>query len=236
VSVRNDLQIYEREAGRWWDESDRYFRSLRSVGNFHVELMRRAWSRDLAGARLADLGCGGGHAAIELSRMGAHVTGIDRSSEGVKVASERAREESLSTEFRCADLRDSGLPSEKFDFVIMTDVLEHIEQPEQGIQEAARLLRPGGALFVNTFNRTWCSRFAVVTLAERLGLVPRGTHDGNLFVRPGELESVAVDCGLHLEELIWERPALLRSVRNWSIHLVVARRGFGYSAFLRKAA
>ena len=74
----------------------------------------------------------------------------------------------------------------------------------------------------------------VVHLAEGLGLVPRGTHDARLFIRPAELEGQAARVGLQFEHLVWERPALLESLRTWTIHLRSAHSGLGYSAFFRK--
>ena len=56
---RNDLELYERNASRWWGVDRRFFRSLRSVGAFHLGQMRRAWAPLLAGARLVDLGLAG---------------------------------------------------------------------------------------------------------------------------------------------------------------------------------
>jgi 2-polyprenyl-3-methyl-5-hydroxy-6-metoxy-1,4-benzoquinol methylase len=116
----------------------------------------------------------------------------------------------------------------------MTDVLEHVDSPGRAIAEASRLLRPGGRLFVNTFDRNWRSSLAVVHVAEGLGLIPRGTHDPELFVKPRELECHASESGLAIERLVRERPALIKTALSWTIHLREARTGIGYSAFLQK--
>ena len=233
---RNDLELYESRASKWWDESDRTFRSLRSVGRFHVDLMRREWERELPGADLVDLGCGGGLIALALDGLGARVTGVDVSKGSVVAARREALRQGRSSRFVCSDLTATGLRAESFDLAVLGDVLEHLTAPAQALREASRLLRPNGRLFLNTFDRCWTSALLVVTLAEGLGLAPKGTHDPKLFIRPAEIESHARASGLAVERVCWERPALLRTVRSWTIHLREARSGPGFSAFLRKVA
>jgi 2-polyprenyl-6-hydroxyphenyl methylase/3-demethylubiquinone-9 3-methyltransferase len=234
MTRRNDLELYEEHAWSWWTGRSRFFRSLRSVGAFHLGLIEREWGDDLAGARIADLGCGGGTMALALEERGAHVTGIDRSPKSIAAAHSQARCRGLSSEFLCGDLCRTPLPAQQFDFVVMSDVLEHLETPDLALSEAGRLLRPGGRLFVNTFDRSRASAIVVVHVAEGLGLVPRGTHDARLFVRPEELVEYARSAGLRRERLVWERPALLRSALTWTVHLRAARGGFGFSTFFTK--
>lgn len=232
--TRNDLEIYQREATSFWDESSPALRSLRSVGEFHLGLIEREWGPLLRGARVVDLGCGGGRMALALAERGALVTGVDRAGRALEAGLEEARRRGLDVRFVCADLTRTPLPDGDFDFVVLGDVLEHLEDPRAAIAEAARLLAPRGRLFVNTFDRRALSTLAVVHLAEGLGLVPRGTHDPRMFVRPAELEEYAAAHGLAVDGIVWERPRLGRTVRTWTIHLAESRRrSFGYSAFLR---
>lgn len=234
MNARNDLELYERNAQGWWVDGHRHFRSLRSVSDFHQGLMAEHWGADLQHAQVADLGCGGGYLAMALGTRGARVTGIDRSPASLAAARGEAHRRGARHGFLCADLYRAPLASGRFDFVVLSDVVEHLEHPERAVAEAARLLRPGGRLFVSTFDRTRATGWLVVHLAEGLGLVPRGTHDARLFIRPAELEGQAARVGLQFEHLVWERPALLESLRTWTIHLRSAHSGLGYSAFFRK--
>lgn len=236
MSRRNDLDLYERRSDRWWADGDRFWRSLRSVGEFHLGQVERRWGPRLDGARVADLGCGGGAMALALAERGAAITGIDRSPGSLRAARGEARRRGLDGRFLRADLLRTPLRSGAFDHVVMSDVLEHLEKPERAIREAARLLRPGGRLYVNTFDRSVGSSLAVVWLAEGLGLVPRGTHDPRLFVRPAELERYGRDAGLRLVDLVRERPLLARTALTRTVHLTESARGFGFSAFLEKEA
>lgn len=232
MSARNDLELYERHAEGWWDRDDRFFRSLRAVGEFHLDLVRREWAGSMAGARVVDLGSGGGLLALALAELGADVVGVERSPASVRAAGAEARRRGSSARFLCEDLCATSLPSASFDFALMSDVLEHLEDQPAALREAGRLLREGGRMFLNTFDRTRTSALAVVHVAEGLGLVPRGTHDARLFVRPEELRELAAAAGLRLERVVRERPDLLRTLRTWSIHLTEGTCGPGYSAFL----
>lgn len=234
MTARNDPTLYERHATRWWAPDDRFYRSLRAVGAFHLGLVLEAWGPRLDGLRVADLGCGGGHLALALAARGAEVVGVDRSAASVRAAEEQARRTGSTARFVRSDLLRCPLDSGAFHRVVMTDVLEHVDAPALALREAARLLRDGGRLFLNTFDRTVASALLVVHLAEGLGLVPRGTHDPRLFVRPDELAEYARAAGLSVERVVRERPALLRTVRTWTVHLEAARRGPGFSAFLAK--
>ena len=51
--------------------------------------------------------------------------------------------------FICADASDTGLPAESFDTIIMNDAFEHLADPEAVLAECARLLKPGGRVFIN---------------------------------------------------------------------------------------
>ena len=85
--------------------------------------------------------------------------------------------------------------------------------------EAARVLKSGGLLYVNTINRTWRARLLAVIVAEGLKLVPRGTHDPNMFVRPSELSERASRHGLQSKRIQGEAPALWPTLRRWTVTL-----------------
>ena len=48
------------------------------------------------------------------------------------------------------DAQNLGIASEAFDVVLCTEVLEHLREPQQGIDEMFRVLRPGGTLLLTT--------------------------------------------------------------------------------------
>src|SRR5260370_594898 len=89
---------------------------------------------------------------------------------------------------RCTASTRGDLAVAQYDFVCCMELLEHVPEPAVLIGELSRLLRPGGALFVSTINRTAQAFFGAIVAAEYvLGLLPRGTHEYARFVPPAEL-------------------------------------------------
>jgi 2-polyprenyl-6-hydroxyphenyl methylase / 3-demethylubiquinone-9 3-methyltransferase len=84
-----------------------------------------------------------------------------------------------------------------FDAVVAADVLEHLPDLPAAVAELARVLAPGGSFVFDTVNRTFWSWFtAVFGLEQVLRMVPRGTHDWRLFIRPAELDRLLRRAGL----------------------------------------
>lgn len=110
-------------------------------------------SREVAdGAKLLDVGCGGGHLALEIARRkpSVKVTGVDYSADQVARAEARARDEGLSE--RAGFIRGSALalPFEDagFDVVVSVASIKHWSDQAKGLAECVRVLGPGGRLFV----------------------------------------------------------------------------------------
>jgi 2-polyprenyl-6-hydroxyphenyl methylase/3-demethylubiquinone-9 3-methyltransferase len=71
------------------------------------------------------------------------------------------------------------------------------------VAACARLVRPGGQVFFSTINRNPKSYlFAVIGAEYVLGLLPKGTHDYQRFIKPSELAHWSRDAGLRVDELI----------------------------------
>jgi 2-polyprenyl-6-hydroxyphenyl methylase/3-demethylubiquinone-9 3-methyltransferase len=236
---RNDPDLYERNAADWWDADSYAFRSLHSVKRFHVALLDEILAdagetARLGGATVVDLGCGGGLFGLPVAARGARVIGVDISRKSLVAGRVEAERRGASVRFVHGDVLRVPLCAGCADLVLLSDVLEHVHDPALAIREAARLLKPGGALFVNTLDRGFVSALLVVHLAEGLGLVPRGTHNPALFLAPAEVEAMAADAGLRLERLQRETPALLRTLLSRTVHLRKSRTGCGYTAWFRK--
>jgi len=62
-------------------------------------------------------------------------------------------------------------------------------------------MKPGGLLLLSTPNRTPASRIFLVEAAERLGQVPRGTHDWDKFLTPDELTALLNEAGIEIVDM-----------------------------------
>ncbi len=218
--------LFDRDG--WWDPGCRAFASLRAVSAFRLALLRRWLPGSWCGRTVVDLGCGGGLLAVPLAEDGARVLGVDLARRALRAAQQR-RASSLVP--LVGDLTCVPVASQSADIVLLADVLEHLAEPAAAVAEAARLLRAGGHLFVNTIHRTLRARLFAITLGEGLGFIPRGTHRWQQFVRPDELEAMAAAAGLVRTARIGEMPRLLRTVRTGAIALRESRSlAVGYAA------
>jgi SAM-dependent methyltransferase len=140
--------------------------------------------RDAAGpAVIVDVGCGDGAAlAVAAGQNAAHrFVGIDWSGEALRQA------RALGLTVLRADVTAPGLPvaDGAADVVIMSEVIEHLVDPDGVVAEARRVLRPGGSLLLSTPNlAAWYNRgllaFGIQPVFSEVSL--RG-----VFGRPGSV-------------------------------------------------
>lgn len=150
----------------------------------------------LASKSALDVGCGAGLLCEPLARMGAAVTGVDAAPENVEAARTHAAQSGLQIDYRAGEIAEQGLG--KFDMVASMEVIEHVTDPPAFIAELGRHLKPDGLLLLSTPNRTAASRLFLVEAAERLGQVPRGTHNWDQFLTPDELTTLLESAGLEV--------------------------------------
>jgi SAM-dependent methyltransferase len=92
------------------------------------------------GIRLLDIATGPGYAAAGAAARGARVVGIDFSAPMLA----RARELNPAIEFQEGDAEELAFPEASFDAVVMNFGILHLARPERAMNEAARVLKPGG--------------------------------------------------------------------------------------------
>jgi 2-polyprenyl-6-hydroxyphenyl methylase / 3-demethylubiquinone-9 3-methyltransferase len=197
---RAELARFDALAAQFWD-SQGDFRPLHLLNPVRAQFI--AARTRLAGCRALDVGCGGGLLSESLARAGAQVTGIDLAPGMVEVARLHAAEGGLAIDYRVSSAEElaQARPGE-FDVVACMEMLEHVPDPAAMTATLARLLAPGGALFVSTLNRNLKSFLLAIVGAEYiLRLIPRGTHEYERLIRPAELARWARAAGLSLSEL-----------------------------------
>jgi 2-polyprenyl-6-hydroxyphenyl methylase / 3-demethylubiquinone-9 3-methyltransferase len=174
-------------AHKWWD-AEGEFRPLHQINPLRLD-----WLDGLArlgGKRVLDVGCGGGILAESMARRGADVLGIDLSTKPLKVAQLHAMESGLAQlayrEVAAEDLAQE-LPG-AFEVVTCMEMLEHVPEPASVVSACAALAAPGAWVFFSTINRNAKAWLQAVVGAEHvLGLLPKGTHEYQRFIRPAEL-------------------------------------------------
>ena len=192
-----ELEKFSKLAHRWWDPEGE-FRPLHDINPLRLEWI--AEHAPLGGAAVLDVGCGGGILAEAMARRGARVTGIDLSEKALRVAELHLHESRLAVRYEKSSVEDYV---GEFDVVTCMELLEHVPDPASMVAACARLARPGGQVFFSTINRNPKSYlFAVVGAEYVLGLLPKGTHDYQRFIKPSELARWSRAAGLRIDEVI----------------------------------
>jgi len=110
-----------------------------------LELIRRFQPKP---GLVLDLAAGEGAFSVKLRELGHRVRAVDVSRDNWKVSDIPLSVTNLDSEFA-----DSIIASgEKFDALVAIEIIEHLENPFRFIRECAKLLRPGGLLFLTTPN------------------------------------------------------------------------------------
>jgi SAM-dependent methyltransferase len=106
--------------------------------------------------KILDIGCGTGRHAIELTKRGYNVTGVDLSGDQIKRAKEKAKEAKITIEFQMQDARNLPFENE-FDLAIMLceggfSLMETDEMNFEILKNAAKSLKDKGKLIFTTLN------------------------------------------------------------------------------------
>ena len=196
-----ELDKFSQLAHRWWDPLGE-FRPLHEMNP-----ARQAWidrHAGLSGKKILDVGCGGGILAEGMASAGADVTGIDLSEKALGVAKLHLLESGRKVDYRLIAAEELAAEmAGAFDIVTCMEMLEHVPDPGSIVAACAALVKPGGHVFFSTLNRNPKSYALAVVGAEYvLGLLPKGTHDYERFIKPSELSRWAKSVGLEPDELI----------------------------------
>lgn len=197
---QEELDKFAALANRWWDPNGPQ-KPLHALNPVRLDYVKRRIS--LAGARVLDVGCGGGLLSEALAKEGAEVVAIDLAPELIKVARLHRLESGVEVDYRVQAveaLADEAPAS--FDAITCMEMLEHVPDPAAIIAACERLLKPGGRLFLSTLNRTPAAFALAIVGAEYIArMLPKGTHHYQDFIKPSELAGWVRTAGLQLEDV-----------------------------------
>jgi 2-polyprenyl-3-methyl-5-hydroxy-6-metoxy-1,4-benzoquinol methylase len=159
--------VVEDERSTVWDHSsdDRFYDYYAKASESAQALQRFEAIRDtvLRVARwrglkteafdVADIGCGAGTQSIIWAGLGHHVHGLDVNEPLLKLAADRAVKAGYSIDFQLGSATHLPWPDQSMDVCLLVELIEHIAEWQPCLAESARVLRPGGILFLSTSNK-----------------------------------------------------------------------------------
>ena len=138
--------------------------------------------------QVLDLGCGTGEFLNNYFEMGAQCTGID-----------------IEKNFKLKNKKNFNLYNldantflknckKKFDIIFLFEFLEHLEEGDKHklFESLIKKLNKNALIFVSTLNKNLLSKYLAIDIAENiLKLLPKKTHEYDLFLSPTQLQTLS---------------------------------------------
>ena len=197
---KEEIQKFSKLADEWWDAKGKFkplhmFNPIRieyitEKIKSHFNLSNDLGNNFLQGKKILDIGCGGGLISEPLARLGGAITGIDASKKNIDVAKHHLNKSNLEIEYYNSSPENFN-SKRNFDVILNMEIVEHVEDIPEFINQSVKFLKVNGVMFIATLNQTLKSYvFAIIGAEYILRWLPIGTHDWNKFVKPEKLEKI----------------------------------------------
>ncbi|XP_032294716.1 ubiquinone biosynthesis O-methyltransferase isoform X2 [Drosophila virilis] len=203
-----EVKHHDGLAADWWNKTGQ-MAALHAMNEIRVPLIRDGivargnvkahyinTTKVLSGQRILDVGCGAGLLTEQLARLGAHVTGIDLGEELIKAArvhlANCSPELSDRVEYKMEPIDQHAKGNcECYDVLILSEVLEHVDDKVALLSSCVQTLKPGGSIFITTMNKTLPMWLGGVVLGEYvLNIAPKGTHHWDKMIGPLDVQRI----------------------------------------------
>ena len=149
---------YRRAGAYHWTQSQRIWGNKRfnaPLAGRYEAVLSSISAQGTPPGRILDIGCGDGYLlyAASTQAKGAELTGIDAEPLALRLAEEKLHEHGRTATLRQDDCTAMQFPDDSFDLAMCADVIEHLEERERCVAEAARVLASDGVLLLSTPNR-----------------------------------------------------------------------------------
>ena len=200
-SKNEEFALFNQLSDEWWNENGK-FKILHQIKRHRMSyILDQITNRNIKNLKILDVGCGGGIICEPLARLGAKVTGIDFVPNNIKAAKIHSKKNKLKINYIYKDIEKSKL-DEKFDIILMFEVLEHLDNWKKTIKNIKKNLNKDGIVIISTINRNLISKLFAINIAENvLNWIPKGTHDYNKLIKPEELKYILSKENFHFKNI-----------------------------------
>ena len=208
---KTEIEKFSKLSKDWWNPKGKFrplhlfnptrIKFIKEKLIYHFKLNENS-EKPLERLKILDIGSGGGLLCEPLNRLGAEVTGIDASSNNIKVSKLHAKEMNLNIEYIHSSPENINLKN-KFDVILIMEVIEHVADINLFIEKCSELIKKDGIMFVATINKNLKSYvFAILGAEYILRWLPIGTHDWEKFLPPEDLKNIAIKNNLVTDETV----------------------------------
>ena len=141
-----DVGIYGLTA-KWYDRNSRISR-LAEMQRYANEVASHV-NKD---ANILEVAPGPGYLSIELAKKGFNITGVEISSDFVKIEKNNAKEANVSVDFKEGNASNIPCEDNYFDFVVCSAVFKNFKEPIKALNEMHRVLKQGGTSLIIDMN------------------------------------------------------------------------------------
>ena len=189
-SKNEEFAFFNQLSDEWWNENGK-FKILHQIKIHRMSyILDQIKNRNIRNLKILDVGCGGGIICEPLARLGAKVTGVDFSPNNIIAAKIHSKKNKLKINYINKDIEKSKL-DEKFDIILMFEVLEHLDDWKKTIKNIKKNLNKNGLIIISTINRNLLSKLFAINIAENiLHWIQKATHDYNKLIKPEELKKI----------------------------------------------
>jgi cyclopropane fatty-acyl-phospholipid synthase-like methyltransferase len=122
---------------------------LRKLDFMVEQIERRSEFQDKKSVKILDIGCGRGNISMPLASLSYQVTGIDLDANSIEEINKKNNFNNA--EFRVQDANTLDV-NDKYDFIIASEVVEHIKEPEKFLKFLKNILNEKGFLIITIPN------------------------------------------------------------------------------------
>ncbi len=197
---QDEVAQFASIAKEWWDPNGK-FRPLHKINPIRLSYIREniiehfsvdgKMAKPFLDIEMIDIGCGGGLLCEPMARLGAKITGIDASKRNIQIAKAHAKSSNLKINYQASTAEDLAKAGKQYDVVLNMEVVEHVNNVPLYLKSCAKLVKPGGLMFISTINRT-AKAFALAIIGAEyiLNWLPKGTHSYDKFLTPKEISTM----------------------------------------------